>query len=75
LQKQPQAAGAHYGLAFILLRSERPREAMPHLEAFLAQAPREATAEAHVDHARWTLAQLREHGRVDASELGTDGGF
>lgn len=75
LQKQPQAAGAHYGLAFILLRSERPTEAMPHLEAFLAQAPRDATAEAHVDHARWTLAQLREHGRVDASELGADGGF
>ena len=39
LQKTPEAAGAHYGLAFILLRSETPNESIPHLEAFLAHAP------------------------------------
>lgn len=59
LQKDPEAAGAHYGLAFILLRGERAEEAIPHLEAFLARAPRSADAGPHVEHARWSLAQLR----------------
>jgi tetratricopeptide (TPR) repeat protein len=59
LQKDPHAAGAHYGLAFILLRSDRPDESIPHLEAFLANPPEDADAGAHVEHARWTLAQLR----------------
>jgi tetratricopeptide (TPR) repeat protein len=65
LQKHPESPGAHYGLAFILLRGERPSESIPHLEAFLAQAPDDDSAGAHVEHARWTLAQLREQGRHD----------
>ena len=32
---------------------------IPHLETFLSNAPEEAHARAHVEHARWTLAQLR----------------
>jgi tetratricopeptide (TPR) repeat protein len=59
LQKNPAAAGAHYGLAFILLRSEEPHRAVPHLEAFLADPPDDVDANAHVEHARWTLGQLR----------------
>jgi tetratricopeptide (TPR) repeat protein len=59
LQKDPEAAGAHYGLAFILMRGERPEESIPHLEAFLARAPRDTGASAHIEHARFTLAQLR----------------
>lgn len=59
LQKNPAAPGAHYGLAFILLRSEEPYQAVPHLEAFLAAPPDDVGANAHVEHARWTLAQLR----------------
>ncbi len=59
LQKDPVASGAHYGLAFILMRGERPEEAIPHLEAFLAHPPRGADAGPHVEHARSTLAQLR----------------
>jgi tetratricopeptide (TPR) repeat protein len=59
LQKDPKAAGAHYGLAFILLRGERPHESIRHLEAFLANSPKGAESGAHVEHARWTLAQLR----------------
>lgn len=62
LQKNPGAAGAHYGLAFILLRSDDPGESIPHLEAFLSNAPDDEEASAHVEHARWTLAQLRERG-------------
>ncbi len=60
LQKNPSAAGAHYGLAFILLRGEDPKKSIPHLEAFLSNAPDDDEASAHVEHARWTLAQLRE---------------
>jgi tetratricopeptide (TPR) repeat protein len=67
LQKNPGASGAHYGLAFILLRGDRPEESIPHLEAFLANAPEGADAGAHVQHARWTLSQLRE-GTFDSSQ-------
>lgn len=59
LQKDPGAAGAHYGLAFLLLREGDPREAIGHLEAFLASAPSGPEAQEHVAHARGTLAQLR----------------
>lgn len=59
LQKDPEAAGAHYGLAYLLLRKGNEREAVQHLEAFLANPPRGAEAREHVDHARSTLAQLR----------------
>ncbi len=62
LQKDPSSPGAHYGLAFILLRGDDPGESIPHLEAFLANAPDEEEAGAHVEHARWTLSQLRERG-------------
>ena len=60
LQKEPDSAGAHYGLAFILLKGETPMGAVPHLEAFLANAPDDADAGEHVEHARRTLRQLRD---------------
>jgi len=56
LQKDPTAAGAHYGLAFLLVRAGEPDGALPHLEAFLDVAP--AGAEEHVRHARETLDRL-----------------
>lgn len=59
LQKDPGAAGAHYGLAFLLLRAGEAEEATGHLQAFLANVPSGAEAGDHVDHARATLAQLR----------------
>ena len=71
LQKNPGSAGSHYGLAFILLRSGDPEGAIGHLEAFLANAPGDADAAAHVDHARWTLAKLREEGHEAASNPAT----
>ena len=69
LQKSPDSAGAHYGLAFILLRGETPQDAIAHLEAFLSHAPREEDAGAHVEHARWTLAQLREQQALEVADL------
>ncbi|MDH5590250.1 MAG: tetratricopeptide repeat protein [Gemmatimonadota bacterium] len=59
LQKDPSAAGAHYGLAFILLRSGNQNEAAEHLEAFLARPPSGEQAEQHRTHARSTLAEIR----------------
>ena len=58
LQKDPSATGAHYGLAFLLLRAGQERDALPHLKAFLAQPPREPEAQQHVEHARSTLDRL-----------------
>ena len=75
LQKAPDSVGAHYGLAFILLRGETPHESIPHLEAFLAHAPGDDDASAHVEHARWTLAQLREQGHRGGLQTGTDDGI
>ena len=71
LQKNPASSGAHYGLAFILLRSDQPQESIRHLEAFLANAPNGDDATAHVEHARWTLAQLRERGHRGARDVAT----
>ncbi len=68
LQKTPEAAGAHYGLAFLLVRSGQPDQAIPHLEAFLEYVPPGGDALEHVDHARRTLAAIRGEGG-DASGL------
>jgi tetratricopeptide (TPR) repeat protein len=74
LQKDPASAGAHYGLAFILLRTDAPHESIEHLEAFLANAPADQEASAHVEHARVTLAQLREQGPSGTRGSGANAG-
>jgi tetratricopeptide (TPR) repeat protein len=58
LTKDPAASGAHYGLAFLLLRAGHKEEAMGHLQAFLDNPPRDGDAVQHISHARATLAQL-----------------
>ena len=58
LQKDPKAAGAHYGLAFLLIRSGQMKEAVPHLKSFLTDPPTGASANQHIAHAEATLAQL-----------------
>lgn len=59
LEQKPHSAGAHYGLAFLLLHDGHAEEAATHLEAFLATPPDGPEAQRHVEHARQTLAQLR----------------
>jgi tetratricopeptide (TPR) repeat protein len=59
LQKDPEAAGAHYGLAYLLLRKGEDSEAVEHLQAFLSSPPRDPEAGEHIAHARATLAELR----------------
>jgi tetratricopeptide (TPR) repeat protein len=60
-------AGAHYGLAFLLLRRGDTERGADHLRAFLSRPPRDAEMARWVDHARETLA------RLDAPEAASEG--
>ena len=55
----PELSGAHYGLAFLLLKRDDREGAEEHLEAFLAKPPVGAEADRWVRHARMTLEELR----------------
>ncbi|MSR21991.1 MAG: tetratricopeptide repeat protein [Gemmatimonadetes bacterium] len=59
LQKDPGAAGAHYGLAYLLLRKGEEGEAVEHLQAFLSNPPTGPEAGEHIGHARSTLLQIQ----------------
>jgi predicted Zn-dependent protease len=58
LDKDPGSSGAHYGIAFLMLKEGRTSEAMDHLRSFLNNPPTGAEAQRHITHARETLAQL-----------------
>lgn len=62
LELSPNAPGAHYGLAFLLLQRGSREDGVTHLKAFLSQPPAIPEAERHVEHARRTLAELSEDG-------------
>lgn len=62
-------SGAHYGLAFLLMKRNDPAGAEKHLTAFLSRPPAGEESERWIRHAQSTLDQLRQ----DASG-GTDGG-
>lgn len=62
LDIQPQLAGAHYGLAFLLLKRGDARGAQLHLEQFLATPPKSAEADRWVQHAQQALDQIRHGG-------------
>ena len=62
LEVAPEQSGAHYGLAFLLLKRGDKAGAMTHLDAFLAKPPAEAEMERWVRHAEQTLAALRSGG-------------
>ena len=61
LELKPHAAGAHYGLAFLLLQQGNTDQAVAHLRAFLARPPA-SNADRHLAHARATLAELTGEG-------------
>ena len=58
LELDESLAGAHYGLAFLLLKRGDPDGAAQHLRAFLAQPPRGPDAERWVEHANRALHEL-----------------
>jgi tetratricopeptide (TPR) repeat protein len=68
LEIQPKLSGAHYGLAFLLLKKNATDDAAFHLEAFLLDPPNDADAQRWIAHAKQTLAELRTSGSPPASE-------
>lgn len=58
LEVDPELMGAHYGLAFLLLKRGESSSAAVHLKAFLANPPKDAEAQKWIDHARHTLVEL-----------------
>ena len=59
LEIEPRLSGAHYGLAFLLLKKGDYEGAASHLESFLRHPPKGAEAEKWIQHARRTLERLR----------------
>lgn len=59
LEIDPSLSGAHYGLAFLLIKRGDAAGAEKHLEAFLHTPPEGAESERWVRHAESTLEQLR----------------
>src|SRR2546428_848352 len=55
-------AGAHYGLAFLLLKRGDPDGAAQHLRAFLAHPPRGPDAQRWIEHATPALRDLGSSG-------------
>jgi tetratricopeptide (TPR) repeat protein len=64
--------GAHYGLAFLLLREGRTPEALDHLKSFLAQPPQGPEARRHIEHARQTVAELQSGAAGGAAATAPD---
>lgn len=62
LEKDASSAGAHYGIAFLLLNKGRGDEAVDHLERFLEAGDALPGTDRHVRHARETLDGLRAEG-------------
>ena len=58
LQIDGTLSGAHYGLAFLLIKRGDTTKAVPHLQAFLARPPRGADADKWIRHAQETLDEL-----------------
>ena len=67
LELDPLLSGAHYGLAFLLLKRGDVAGAEQHLTAFLANPPRGAEAERWIRHARQTLDRIRPDGIAGAA--------
>ncbi|MHB0961910.1 MAG: tetratricopeptide repeat protein, partial [Gemmatimonadaceae bacterium] len=59
LELDPSLSGAHYGLAFLLIKRGDVVAAEKHLAAFLASPPAGAESERWVRHAEATLESLR----------------
>jgi len=58
LELRPRSPAAHYGLAFLLLRSGEEEDAAGHLRAFLEQAKRDGEEARQINHAQRTLEKL-----------------
>lgn len=69
LEIQPKLSGAHYGLAFLLLRRGETDNAAFHLESFLMDPPApSAEADRWIRHARETLERIKTTNEPAAGE-------
>ena len=66
LEKDPDSAGAQYGIAFLYLNRGRDTEAAVHLDAFLRSGAELPGSEKHASHARETLERLRSKDTEEA---------
>jgi tetratricopeptide (TPR) repeat protein len=73
LSIDPKLSGAHYGLAFLLLKRGEESDAAYHLEAFLMDAPAGAESERWIKHAKQTLDQLHTPAPSDDDGLDSTG--
>ena len=71
LELKPSLSGAHYGLAFLLIKRGDYPGAEKHLEAFLETPPRSAEAERWVRHAKQTLDDIRASGAGGGGDQGS----
>ena len=62
LEVDATLAGAHYGLAFLLIRRGDTTAAAQHLRSFLGHPPRGPDAARWIEHAERTLAELANGG-------------
>ena len=73
LDIDPLLSGAHYGLAFLLLKRGDPDGATRHLQAFLAHPPTGDEAERWVRHAHATLEQITKPTAATPPDAPTEG--
>jgi tetratricopeptide (TPR) repeat protein len=71
LELDSTLSGAHYGLAFLLLKRGEIDKAAAHLRAFLSRPPKGPDAERWTRHAEMTLRQLEEPAGAPASAFGS----
>ena len=70
LEIQPKLSGAHYGLAFLLLRRGETSNAAFHLESFLMDPPApSAEADRWIRHAKETLERIRTTDDTPVNEI------
>jgi tetratricopeptide (TPR) repeat protein len=69
LEVDPSLSGAHYGLAFLLLKRGDSSGAEYHLETFLGHPPKSDEAQRWIRHAEDTLQSIRSGaGEVPAAD-------
>ena len=64
-------SGAHYGLAFLMLKRGDAEKAVDHLRGFLARPPRGADGERWIKHAETALRELDETPEPRVSAVGS----
>lgn len=69
LALEPALPGAHYGLAFLLLRRGEIKDAAYHLDSFLTAPPSGTDTARWIEHARETLDRIQSNGAPEETGL------